>query len=93
MSKQVSEAPSVAAAFATYEREIASHMAHHIPPPPIVADRYDAVCALLDALSMPDGRCVAKAWDRVCLLHGRSGDVMKRAAFETYLDDLAGVEK
>lgn len=53
----------------------------------------DAVRALLDALAYPDGRCIRKAWDDVVLLYGRFGDVMKRAAFEQYLDELAGVER
>lgn len=49
----------------------------------------DAVRDLLDALAHPDGRCVARAWDRMTMLYGRTGDVMMRAAFEQYLDELA----
>lgn len=56
---------------------------------PIIKD--DAVRALLDALAMPDGWCVRKAWDDLVLLYGRFGYVMKRAAFEQYLDELAGM--
>jgi len=49
----------------------------------------DAANALLDALASPDGRDVRKAWDDACLLFGRFGFVMKRSAFEQYLDELA----
>jgi hypothetical protein len=49
----------------------------------------DTVNALLDALAHPDGRHVRKAWDDACLMFGRFGSVMKRAAFEQYLDELA----
>lgn len=61
------------------------------PTDTIIKD--DAVRALLDALAHPDGRCVRKAWDDLALLYGRFGYVMKRAAFEQYLDELAGVER
>lgn len=54
--------------------------------------RNEAVRALLDALALPDGRHVRAAWDRACMLYGRFGDVMKRAAFEQYLDELAGID-
>jgi hypothetical protein len=53
------------------------------------ADRDDAARDLLDALSLPSGRDVRAAWDRACMLFGRSGGVMLRAAFEQYLDELA----
>lgn len=49
----------------------------------------DAVRVLLDALAMPSGRSVRKAWDDVTLLYGRFGSVLMRAAFEQYLDELA----
>ena len=58
--------------------------------PRLAAARAEAARALLDALALPDGRNVRAAWDRMCMLHGRFGDVMKRAAFEQYLDELAG---
>lgn len=41
---------------------------------------------LLDALSVPNGRCVRKAWDRACLLNGRFGAIIQRAAFQAYED-------
>jgi hypothetical protein len=50
----------------------------------------EAVRSLLDALAMPSGRNVRKAWDDVTLLYGRCRSVMMRAAFEQYLDELAG---
>lgn len=49
----------------------------------------DAVRTLLDALAYPDGRDILKAWEAVTLLYGRCGYVIKRAAFEQYLDELA----
>ncbi len=55
--------------------------------------RDDAVRALLDALAFPDGRNVRAAWEQAALLYGRTHDVMKRAAFEQYLDELAGTEQ
>lgn len=53
----------------------------------------DIVNNLLDALSAPNGRRVVSAWDNACLMFGRFGSVMKRAAFEQYLDELAEVDK
>lgn len=49
----------------------------------------DAVRALLDALAMPSGRCVRKAWDSATLMYGRFGNVMQSAAFGAYIDEMS----
>ncbi len=61
--------------------------------PPDEHEALDACRSLLDALAFPDGRHVADAWDRACMLLGRYGSAMKRAAFEQYLDELAGIKR
>lgn len=48
---------------------------------------------LLDALSVPSGRDIRKAWDEACLQNGRYGFTMARGAFEDYLDSLAGAKR
>jgi hypothetical protein len=58
----------------------------------IETSKDDAVRALLNALANPDVRSVRKAWDDLTRLYGQVGAVMKRAAFEKYLDELAGIQ-
>ncbi len=48
---------------------------------------------LIDALACPTGRDVRRAWDEACLHNGRCGFAMMLSAFESYLDDLAGVKR
>lgn len=55
----------------------------------LISSRDDAVRSLLDALAMPDGRSVRLAWDHANLLFGRYGSVLQRAAFESYLEEVA----
>lgn len=52
------------------------------------ARRSEAVRGLLDALAMPSGRLVRRAWDEVCMLYGRYGTELSLGAFVAYHEDL-----